>query len=61
MKYGIHVIGYGKRRRYAIVKIAGSCMIPVEGRSYPSLEAALEAADAQHLVPEKIGDFYKLI
>lgn len=61
MKYGIHVIGYGKRRRYSIVKITASGITPVEGRSYSSLDAAVEAAAALHLAPEKIGDFYKLL
>ena len=62
MYYAIETIGYGKRRRYAIVQvIPGKGTNPTTGRSYPTEEAARKVAADLGYTIEKVGDYWQII
>lgn len=62
-KYGIEIIGYGKRRRYAVKEIVpGRGTNPVGYcKTYKTEAEAREAARAYGLTVEAVGDFWELI
>lgn len=59
--YAIQVIGYGSRRRYAIqYVIPGHGTNPTTCRSYPTIDAAMQAAADNGWTIEKVGDFWEI-
>jgi len=62
MYYAIETIGYGKRKRYAIVQvIPGKGTNPTTGCSYPTEDKARKvAADIGYQI-EKVGDYWSII
>jgi hypothetical protein len=62
MYYAIQVIGYGKRRRYAIQQvIPGTGTNPTTGRSYTSEAQARAAAAELGYEIKKCGDLWEII
>lgn len=61
--YGIEIIGYGKRRRYAVKEIVpGRGTNPVcYCKTYKTEAEAREAARAYGFPVEAVGDFYALV
>lgn len=62
MYYAIEKIGYGKRTRYTLRKVTKTGIVcPVDGKCYPTEEAAQIAAAAQGLNIAKCGDLWQII
>ena len=60
--YGIEVIGYGKRRRYAVKEIVNSGTNPVGYcKTYKTEAEARAAAEAYGVKVEAVGDFWELM
>lgn len=60
MKYAIEVIGYGKRRGYAIKQVFEYGTNPTDGKRYKTEEAARAAADKMGVKIEGVGDLWQI-
>ena len=62
MYYAIQIIGYGKRRRYAIQQvIPGKGTNPTTGRAYATEAQARQVAAELGYIIEKCGDLWEII
>lgn len=61
MYYAIEIIGYGKRRRYAIKQVVSGGTNPVNGKSYRTEEEAKQAAAEKGIEIAKCGDLWEII
>lgn len=61
-KYGIEIIGYGRRQKFCIKQILkNKLIIPVDGKIYFKKESAIEAAKILNIEISCIGDLYELL
>lgn len=61
MYYAIEIIGYGKRRRYAIKQVVSGGTNPVNGKAYRTEEEARQAAAEKGIEIAKCGDLWEII
>lgn len=61
MYYAIQIVGYGKRRRYGIVRVSGAAINPTTGRSYSTEEEARAVAACLGYEIRACGDNWSII